>query len=166
MTRPLHRLLALLAFISAGNQVPAGTYFMGDLNGIEIQVGAAETAVTALGAPKIGTNRSLQICSPQDPGAPYLLFASGASSPGFNTCAGTIPLRRDRLFQLSMRSPNVFQGFRGNLDGAGASTQPSFAIPDTPSLLGTSISFAFVVLDPGAPCRIKRISVPQQLTIF
>lgn len=153
---------------ASGQQVPAGIYLLGAPGGPGVPVSSAPFATIApLGAPKLGTARSLQLCSTQDPSFPYLLMASGSAQVGFATCAGPFPLDVDPILAASLFDPGTFQSFFGLLDANGLSTAPTLALPAAPQLAGTQLTLAFAVLDFAAlPCPIRRISATLTLELF
>lgn len=142
----------------AGNPVPPGQYFLESPSGPAVTVGGVQAAIGPLGSLRRGRTRHLQLSSPQDPGARYLLLASMSRASGFSTCGGTVPLDRDRILFASLANPVVFQRFAGRLDGSGLSVDPALAVPDDPRLSGVQVHFTFLVLDPQAACRVRRIS--------
>ena len=141
-----------------GQQVPPGTYLVGAPVGAPMSVGGVATSISALGAPKLGTTRNYDLCSPLDAGAIHLLMASTSSTAGAQTCAGLVPLDPGPLLIASLTDWMVFPGFFGVLDGAGRSQAPALALPAAPALAGLPVVLAFVVLDPSLPCAIRRIS--------
>lgn len=150
----------------AGNPVLPGNYFLDAPNGLMVTVGQVQTSIAPLGSLRHGRTRGLQLCSPQDPGERYLLLASTSMSTGFATCGGQVPLDETRILLASVANPVVFQRFTGRLDANGLSSDPAVAIPDNPQLAGTRLHFVFLVLDPQAPCRVKRISETASFTVF
>ena len=112
-----------------------------------------------------GPGRHFYLASPSDPGLPYLLLASTTTSVGTPTCGGTLPLDATPLLTLSLTPGLIFQNSFGVLDSFGASLAPRFDLPSLPSLVGIGLEAAFVVLDPAAPCLVRRISNAHALLI-
>ncbi len=148
-----------------GNAVAPGTYHLNHPAGASVVVGGTHAALAPVGAPKLGSARHYRLCSPLDAGRPYQLLAS-TSAGSFMTCAGNLPLSRDRVFELSLGRSPVFRGFSGSLDARGESDVPVLALPPTPALVGTSLTLAFVVLDPSSTCGLRRISEPLRLALY
>ena len=125
----------------------------------KLVIGGNEAGLGTLGVIRPGTTRQLQLCSPTDPGLPYVLLASLSTSPGLGTCAGVLPLTPDALFLLSLdpASP-VFQNFQGSLDSSGSTSAPALALPNNPALSGQSFFLAFLTLDLGQiSCPVSTI---------
>ena len=158
-----------------GNPVPPGLYTMEVLTPggrflVPFQVGGTDANLHLKGTPAIGTNvigfggRQVAVTSPLDPGRPYRVAASFASAPGIPTCGGIVPLADDALFRASLRG-SVVANASGTLNGNGYSESALLPVPNEPALVGIDFVLAFVVLDPGAPCIVRRISEPLPLTI-
>jgi len=155
---------------NSNTQVAPGTYFVDvfypggtSSNSIVIdnvtQAGAAQ-----LGPTRPGTNRHLYLTSKPanaDGGYAYLMAASGLPlSGGIPTCGGVVPLENDAILQLSLMPNPFLLGFSGSLSNTATSTAPSINVPNAPGLTGVVFTVAFVVLDPSAPCIVRRISAP------
>ncbi len=147
-----------------GNPVPPGIYRIdvmlegGVVEQHFVEVANVDAALSMLGTSKLGFERDLKLCSPQDPFGIYAAAAS-LSTAGIPTCAGTVPLATDALFKVSQQASNgVFLSFAGQLDASGASTQPRVAFPADPVFQGIEFNVAFVVLDLSDPCPVARIS--------
>ena len=95
-----------------------------------------------------------------------MLLASISNTAGTATCGGTVPLDITPLLLKSLEPNTVFQNSFGTLNGAGESTAPRFDLPAIPALVGISLESAFIVLDPAAPCIIRRISNAHSMTIL
>jgi len=149
----------------AGHAVLPGIYALGDPHGPAVIVGGSDAAIVPLGAPKLGTARPLALSSPLDPGFPYLLAASSSSAVGLPTCAGVVPLDPGPILALSLSRDTFLHDALGLLDATGRTTAPLLVLPPSPELAGARLVLAFVVLDPGAPCAVRRISTPLELTL-
>jgi hypothetical protein len=153
-----------------GTQLPPGPYtvtvnLLGTTYSSTVLVGGADAAAALMGVPRIGTNRSLQLCAPLDGGYPYLAGAA-LSATGIATCGGVVPLALDSLLTFSIDPANpVFLGFAGLLDASGASQAPSLALPNVPSIVGASFVVSFIAADPASPCLVRRIAAPLVVTI-
>jgi len=141
---------------SAGQPVPAGLYHLDNPGGPTVVVGGANAAVAPIGA------RDFELCAPGSPGRPYLMAASFSNTTGIPFCGGTIPLDPGPLLRLSLRSPAAFQGFLGVLDPTGKAAA-HLALPS--NLRFYSVVFAFIVLDPAAPCGVE-VSAPTHTLVF
>lgn len=142
---------------SAGQPVPPGTYHLNGPGGPAVVVGGVEAAVAPIGS------RKFELCSPLDAGFCYVMGAALSNTTGIRICAGTVPLDPDRLLRLSLTRPAIFPGFAGVLDANGMAA----ARVVYPNNIGAlQIHLAFVVLDPAAPCGVRRISAPTRTTIF
>jgi len=143
---------------ASGQPVPPGVYQLDHATGPTIVVGGAAAAVAPIGS------RSFELCSPQDAGFAYVMAASFSSAAGIPTCAGRIPLDPDPLLHLSLTRPNSFPGFVGVLDATGRASAQVRLPPN--NLRAAQIVLSFLVLDPSAPCGIRRISAPTRTTIL
>jgi hypothetical protein len=155
-------------------QVAPGTYLVdvfyqgGGMTTVSIVIDAATQAAAAqLGPTRPGTNRNLILTAPSDGGFAYLMGASGIpTSPGIPTCAGTVPLELDAVLQLSLGPNPYFSGFSGILSNTGTSSAPAINVPNIPGASGILFMVAFVVLDPSAPCVVRRISAPLLIQVL
>ena len=143
-----------------GAQVPPGRYFLGtpQPGARFVDVGGAAAAITPT------SSRSFTLSAPQESGRIYLMMLSSSRASGIPTCAGTLPLDPGPLFDISLRTPALFQGFVGVLDSNGQANA-NIDLP-VPYLAATQLSLAFVVLEPGAPCLIREISAPLDFLLF
>jgi hypothetical protein len=156
------------------NQVAPGTYFVdvnfpGGTSTTSIVIDPQTAAAAAqLGPTRVGTNRHLYLTSAPangDGAFAYLMAASGIPTMGgIPTCGGIVPLQDDVILQLSLTTNPYLLGFSGFLGNTATSTTPSISVPNVPGINGTTFVVAFVVLDPNAPCIVRRISAP--LLIF
>ena len=159
-----------------GVQVAPGNYTMRvGLNGStsvhQLRIGGVDAAVGSIGVHRPGTSRHLYLCSPQDPGATYVLAASFSTNNGIPTCAGLFPLDNDVLFQFSTMPGNgIFFNTIGSLAPLGApfpgtTRDPFISIPPLLPAANFSFHVAFVVLQPAIPCPIARISASTEITV-
>jgi len=150
-----------VAFSSAAsNLVP------GDNNGFrDVFVQDRFPAAQARGVARIGATLTLDLDSPDEPNQFYLMAASLSSSPGIPVDTRTFPLTASPFLVASLTMPAVFQGFTGNLDGAGHA-EPRIVIPADRSLGGTTIFVAALTLRAGAPSGVWGISTPLAIRIF
>jgi hypothetical protein len=157
-----------------GQQVPPGTYFVdvnfpGGTSTTSIVIDAATQAGAAqLGPTRTGTSRHLYlVSSPADAGHAFIMGASMfPSQGGIATCGGTVPLQADAVLQLSLGPNPYFVGFSGVLGNTASTTDPVINVPNIPGLTGVTFVTAFVVLDPNAPCIIRRISAPLLIAVL
>jgi len=105
-----------------------------------------------------GPGRTFLLQSPADGGLLYFLLAAKTSLVGVPTCNGTFPLDADPLLFLALTPGALFSDSLGVLDAQGRSELPRFSLPEDPSLVGLTLEAAFLVLDPNAPCIVRRIS--------
>lgn len=146
-----------------GLPVAPGIYVV---NGVPYDIGAANAALQPLGSPHPGTARTIELCSPADAGAPYLLAASFSSSVGIPLgCGVHFPLDFDWLLGESLGNPAVFANFLGTLDASGRTTAPAVVLPPLPILVGIGFDLAFLTLDPTNPCGLGRASGAVSVTI-
>ena len=146
-----------------GLQVPPGIYHV---NGVAFDIGATDIALRPLGSPHPGSSRSIELCSPNDGNATYLLGASFSSIAGIPLgCGVTFPLDFDWLLVDSLTNPAVFPNFIGSLDAAGRSTAPAIVLPPLPVLLGISFDLGFVTVGPATPCGWNRASGATTVTV-
>ena len=163
---------------SSGVPVVPGSYTLEVKSDFGAPIASYPFAVVATGAGLVfegtatiqapfggGPGRHFYLASPSDPGLPYLLLASTTTSVGTPTCGGTLPLDATPLLTLSLTPGLIFQNSFGVLDSFGASLAPRFDLPSLPSLVGIGLEAAFVVLDPAAPCLVRRISNAHALLI-
>ena len=163
----------------AGNPVPPGDYFVrvtfdpgfGEPAIVPLTVGGAELGHVLEGTATIsetitGEDRPFQLCSPLDPGAPFLLLASTSADVGIPTCGGTFPLDLDALLLATLVPNGILTGSFGNLSNAGTSSAPRLDLPPLPSIVGLSIHTAFATLEFAAPCVVRRISLPVEHVIL
>lgn len=149
-----------------GVQVPPGRYQVevklptGSVETTTIRIDAdAEAAAAYLGVPKIGTQRNLRLCAPQDPSRFYFLGAAFAGDVGIPTCGGVVPLNPDGLLSLSTNPSNPsFLSFSGFLDEQGESTDPAISIPGDTAFVGAAFQLAFVAVDFAQPCPFVTVS--------
>ena len=75
-----------------------------------------------------------------------------------------MPLALHPLLGFSLSAPSVFQGFLGVLDASGMAS----AHLSLPASLGQlfQIDYAFVVLDFGLPCPVRRVSARTTVLLF
>ena len=109
--------------------------------------------------------RRFRLHSPDDPGRPFLLLGALSSAVGTPTCGAPLPLDLDPLLSLSLTPGAVFQHSFGVLDAQGASSAPTFDLPDQPVLVGLHVDAAYLVLDPAEPCPVRRLSNVHSMTI-
>lgn len=146
-----------------GLQVPPGVYFV---NGVAFDVGATDAALRPLGSPHPGSTRAIELCSPLDPGAPYLLGAAFSANTGIPLgCGVHFPLDLDWLLVDSLTNAAVFPAFVGTLDAGGRTSAPAIALPPLPWLVGISLQLGFVTLGPATPCGWNRASSAVTVTI-
>ncbi|MBL8749273.1 MAG: hypothetical protein JNK78_08935 [Planctomycetes bacterium] len=146
-----------------GAPVPPGLYFV---NGVPFAIGAADAALRSLGSPHPGSTRAIELASPNDPNAPYIVAAAFSSTNGFSLgCGVQFPLDNDGLLGASLSDPAVFQNFFGVLDGTGRSSAPAIALPAIPELVGFAFDLAFTTLSPASPCGFVRASVVSHVTV-
>lgn len=112
-----------------------------------------------------GPGRTFLLQSPADGGLLYFLLAAKTSLVGVPTCNGTFPLDADPLLFLTLTPGALFSDSLGVLDAQGRSELPRFPLPEDASLVGLTLEAAFVVLDPSAPCILRRSSNVVPLTI-
>jgi len=118
------------------------------------------------GPPAIGTSVDVLIDSPADPGLRYFMAASLSTYPATPIGDRYVPLHNGWLAQLSMNPSNgIFVDFRGVLDGAGHSSDPTIVFPDNPDLVGKTLFIAALTLNPVGSPRLKNISAPLTITI-
>lgn len=151
-------------------QVAPGTYFVdvffpGGTSTTSIVIdNVTQAGAAQLGPTRPGTNRHLYLTSKPtngDGGYMYLMAASGLPvSGGIPTCGGVVPLENDAILQLSLMPNPYLLGFSGSLGNTATSTTPSINVPNVPGLSGAVFTVAWVVLDPSAPCIVRRISAP------
>lgn len=152
-----------------GSPVPPGDYVIfadeDPFTPLPLTIGA-EATVAPIGVFRLGTKRSVELCSPKDPNLLSLLAASQSTAPGIPLCATTLPLNPDALFLLSLDPANAFPtaGF-GTLDGDGVNGAATFGIPSNPNLAGFSFFTAFAVIDVGQLCPFVRASEALPVTI-
>ena len=146
-----------------GLPVAPGVYFV---NGVPFDVGAASAALRPLGSPHTGTSRAIELASPADAGAPYLLAAAFSSSFGIPLgCGVHFPLDFDFLLVDSLGNPTVFPNFTGTLDAAGRTSAPAIVLPPLPILVGIAFDLAFVTIDPTTACGWGNTSGAVRVTI-
>lgn len=146
-----------------GAPVLPGVYFV---NGVAFDIGATDAALRTLGSPHPGSTRTIDLASPNDPNAAYIVAASFTSTTGFSLgCGVHFPLDNDGLLGASLSDPAVFQNFFGVLDGAGLSSAPAIALPAIPELVGLPFDLAFTTLSPASPCGFVRASVVSHVTV-
>jgi hypothetical protein len=132
-----------------------------------VDIGADEVSSSILfsGTGGIGTTMELGLSAQHEGGLRYQL----ASSLG----VGPIPLGNrqlrlspDAIFLLSVGglTPQIFEGYFGFLDPAGAATA-RIRIPNLSSLKGVVLHNAFVTLGPGVPIHIQTISLTYSFRI-
>ena len=113
-----------------------------------------------------GTGRNFYLTSPADAGMTYMLLASFTNTAGTPTCGGIVPLDNTPLLIKSLTPNTVFQNSFGTLNAKGATTAPRFDLPAIPALVGINLEAAFIVIDPGSPCIIRRVSNAHSMTIL
>lgn len=139
-----------------GQPVPPGIYYV---NGRPFDVGATNIALATLGSPHVGARRSIELCAPGQPNAPYVLAASFSSSVGLPLgCGRQFPLDGDALLVASLTNQSIFPDFLGALGADGRTSQPAIVLPATATLVGIPFDLAFVTADPLAACGIGLIS--------
>lgn len=163
---------------NTGLSVPAGFYTFevtmpSPLAPIPFQVTistAVQAAVGPLGVPRIGNQRHIMFCAPNDPGKSFVMVASTPFSPGIQVCPFIfVPVTFDDLLLLSLDPNNpYFLDFQGTLgpDGVNLLPDPSLNIPNAPSLIGTTILVAGVVMEPSSLCPVGSISPAYSITIL
>jgi Tol biopolymer transport system component len=145
---------------AASNLVP------GDTNGFrDVIVHDRFPAVAARGVARIGATLTLDLDAPDEPNQFYVMAASLSSAPGIPLDTRTFPLTAGPFLIASLTMPAVFQGFTGNLDGAGH-VEARIVIPAERSLGGTTIFVAAMTLRAGAPSGVWGISTPLAIRIF
>jgi hypothetical protein len=151
--------------------VPPGTYsaevfLPGGMSTVSVQIDATVLAgIGERGAVRIGTTRTLQLCSPLDPVKPYVIGAS-LGLGAIPTCNGFVPLQADWLLVLSLGLNPYFGNFTGTLFANGTTLVPAITMPFDPTLIGAGFVIAFVVLDPTSACIIGRISAPHLIVVL
>ena len=113
-----------------------------------------------------GPARSFYLTSPSDAGMPYFVLASTDLVGTLPTCAGTFPMGLSPLLTKSLTPNYVIQSSFGFLGPDGATTAPNLPIPNSPAFVGMQFGAAAVVLDPVAPCLIRRISNAHAMTVL
>ena len=122
--------------------------------------------LTLVGTPKIGTTVNITLDAPKDGGHPYLVVAALGTYPPILLGNRIFPLTYDFFLLYSLNPANgIFFNFAGLLDGAGHSGAPSFVIPNLKSLVGQTIHFAGVTVDPAQPGEVTSISAPLPVVI-
>ena len=155
---------------NGSSPVPPGIYSVevslpGGMSTVSVQIDATVLAgIGERGAVRIGTTRTLQLCSPLDPSKTYVIGAS-LGLGAIPTCNGVIPLQEDWLLALSLGPNPYFGNFTGTLFANGSTLVPAVTMPLDPTLIGASFILAFVVLDPTLPCTISRISAPHIIIV-
>ena len=128
----------------------------------------SETAYVQCRSPLTpGASVRFDLASDMDAEAPFVLLPSlGLTAPGHLPAPDgrPLPVGLDALTVLAIHNLPPFTGSVGLLDvaGRGAATMQ---IPARPELSGLAIGVGFVVLDPGAPHGIRRVSIPASLLI-
>lgn len=116
--------------------------------------------------PAPGSSVSFCLQSPSDPGAAYIMAASGGEG-AIPLDSRVVGLLQDPILggSLDPLYQDVFQGFVGTLDAAGSSTAPTLAIPQIPLCSCLVMRFAFVTLDPAWPSAVHTVSPTLELSI-
>ena len=109
----------------------------------------------------IGTNWTLGLSSPPDPGAAYFMAASATTNVGIPPANPVFCLDQDAIFALSFPNPlpGVFNNFQGNLDAAGGANNISLSLPNFPPLICLRLNVQGLVLgSPVGPVPVKPTS--------
>lgn len=118
-------------------------------------------------APQVGTTMGLAMKFANQGGKTYVCAAAGSDRVGVPLgAAGRIPLDIDPFFLLSAFFPGngVFFNFSGVLDATGAGSA-SVQLPNLPGLIGTTLYYSGIVLDPAAPNGVAAIANRVHTTI-
>jgi hypothetical protein len=108
--------------------------------------------------PVIGTNWTLSLSSPPDPGAAYFMAASATTNVGLPPGNPVFCLDQDAIFALSFPNPlpGVFNNFQGNLDAGGTAGNISISLPSLPLLICLRLNVQGLVLgSPVGPVPFK-----------
>ncbi len=123
-----------------------------------------QSTMTLGAAPAIGTTVPVLISSPTNPLWPYLAAFAAGTTPGIPTGDGrVVPLNPDWLLNLSLAPSPLFLGLSGVLDATGSAVA-NIVVPGIPSLVGSSVFGAFIVVDVMASSELRVISPPLTVT--
>lgn len=116
-------------------------------------------------APTIGTIKSINLSSPDDPSAGFVCALSAGATPGITLAdLRVIPLNMDSLLFMTIAPANaVLANNVATLSATGAALV-NFTIPNYPPLIGLTVQAAFVVAAPGTPTGISTISSALPIT--
>lgn len=105
-----------------------------------------------------GQTLPLPLSLPTRPGSIYVLAASTATTPGLSLPGlGTLPLKPDALFSLSLGQNNgLFRNFAGLLDAQGHAT-PRLSLPNQTSLRGIHFYLSGLLLAKNLPLRFTSL---------
>jgi len=124
-------------------------------------------SLSTTGTPGLGQTVTFNVTSSRDGGQTYAMGASFSTSPGIPLGEGRVlELTPDTLFFLAYGLPAIFQNWVGVLNGAGQPVAaPALFILNAPALVGITMHFGFVTLNPLAPLGIENFSDPVSLTV-
>jgi hypothetical protein len=127
-----------------------------------VDIGADEAVIKLVGAGSFqpGSTITYSLTATTDGGLPYQVANSLGGGP-IPIDTRQLPLSPDGLLIVSLAGilPSVFENYFNvlNQNGEGIAL---LHLPPAPPLVGTTIHGAFVTISPGAPSRIRSISLP------
>lgn len=143
-----------------------GEIYVVDIDGeiFKIVPARAATHLVLGSVPSAGSTVPLEVRSPSTPGRDFVVGVARDSEDGITLPDGRrIPINYDPVSAYLLTTPNPYLDPYGVLDASGVATVP-FTLD--PSLSGSELSAAVVVLDQSAPFGILTISCPLAITIL